>query len=368
MKMWKIKKEGGFPPLGGTAALADASPEELRVLLCLVEAEACGRPFSAEALAAGAGVSAARVGSALRYWQEVGVLEEGGDEEKTAPSASEVAEDEKKKAVKKPVVGKEVRPLGGEETAAVVEREQLGPFIDACQQLAGRVLSTPDLQMLVSLADELPFSQEYLITLASFCKRRSAHTRFSVRYFAQVAYDMLERECLSEAQLEAYIASYEKFAGEEWQIRKLLGIGERRLTPKERNYFIAWTGYGYGVEIIGIAYDIAVDRTGKISLPYMDKLLGAFYAAGCQNEADVRAYLERERGEHEAKKLLRHGSDGKREAAGRSETAYASGKGGKTYATGKSEKDKSATAGSSFRSSDYMAAALRRSYGDDGEE
>lgn len=353
MSRLKMAKQGGFPALGGTAALSDASPEELRVLLCVVEAEACCRPFTVESLAAGAGVSSARVGSALRYWQEVGVLVEDGEEEEPS-KPTEVVEEKKEKPIKRPVVGKDVRPLGGEETAAVVEREHLGRFIDACQQLAGRVLSTPDLQMLVSLVDELPFSQEYLITLASFCKRRSAHARFSVRYFAQVAYDMLERECLTEEQLGAYIAAYERFSAEEWRLRKLLGMGERRLTPKERNYFINWTGYGYGEEIIGIAYDIAVDRTGKISLPYMDKLLGAFYAAGCQTEADVRAYLERERGEHEAKKLLQHKPGKAKDKA--------------TYATGKSEQDKSATAGSSFRSGDYMAAALRRSYGDDGEE
>lgn len=341
MKQMKINRAHGFPVLGGSDALTDASPEELRVLLCLIEAEERGTVQEADALARAAGCSAARVGSALRYWQEVGVLVAGEGEAAPAP-------------VPQPAPPT-VRTLGAAETAALIEREQMATFIDACQQLAGRVFSTPDVEMLVSLVDELPFSFEYMMTLASFCKRKSGRTRFSVRYLSQVAYGMLERECLTVEQLEAYIAAYEKFTSEEWQLRKLLGIGERRLSQKETDYFLRWTGYGYGEEIIGIAYDITVDRTGKASLPYMDKLLSAFHAAGCMTEADVQAYLTREREEHAAKRLTQH-------------TGMA--KPGKepTKRTGKDEGDRSATRGSSFRSGDYMAAALRRSYGDDGAE
>ena len=347
MKRMKINRASGFPALGGQEAFFDASPEELRVLLCLIEAEERGVTQDTDALARAAGCSPARVGSALRYWQGVGVLVEGDKQEAPAPAMATAP-------VPKPALPT-VRTLGAAETAALIEREQMATFIDACQQLAGRVFSTPDVEMLVSLVDELPFTHEYMMTLASFCKKKSGRTRFSVRYLSQVAYGMLERECLTVEQLEAYIAAYERFTGEEWQLRKLLGIGERRLSKKETDYFLRWTGFGYGEEIVGIAYDITVDRTGKASLPYMDKLLTAFHEVGCKTEGDVQAYLTREREEHAAKRLTQH-------------TGMA--KPGKepTKRTGKDEGDRSATRGSSFRSGDYMAAALRRSYGDDGEE
>lgn len=354
MKHIHINRAGGFPALGGSAALSDASPEELRVLLCLIEAEERRTPTDAPTLAAAAGCSAARVGSALRYWCEVGVLIEAEDDA-NASATTEPTEPSAIPSVKRSLPPNEIRSIGAAEAAEVIEREQMATFIDACQQLAGRVFSTPDVEMLVSLCDELPFSHEYMMTLASFCKKKSGRARFSVRYLGQVAYAMLERECLTVEQLEAYIAAYEKFSSEEWRLRKLLGIGERRLTPKEKDYFLAWTGYGYGEEIIGIAYDITVDRTGKISLPYMDKLLRAFHEAGCASEHDVQAYLAREREEHAAKKLSQH--------TGAPKTAKEP-----NFATGKNKKDPSATKGSSFLSGDYMAAALRRSYGDEGND
>jgi hypothetical protein len=356
MKKLTIKRGADFPALSASAALIDATQEELRVLLCLIEAVERGLPTEAEAIASAAAVSAARAASSLRYWAEVGVLTEETEAAQAAAPTPATGEEEKAAPPAEPSANwvAERRMLTGEETAAVVEREQMAAFIDACQQLAGRVFSTPDVEMLVSLCDELPFSHEYMMTLASFCKRRSGRARFSVRYLSKVAYSMLERECLTVEQLEAYIAAYEKFSGEEWKLRKLFGMGERKLSQREQEYFLAWTGFGYGEEVVGIAYDIAVDRTGKASLPYIDKLVRAFHAAGCQSEADVQRYLERERQEHAAKKLTAHagGQTGKKE---------------KTFSTGKSGEDASATGGSSFRSKDYMAAALRRSYGDDGE-
>ena len=343
-KMIGLRHTGAaFPPLGGTAALADASPEELRVLLCLIE-KGGSMPLSEAqgVLSAAAGCTAARAGSALRYWVEVGILEESGEGEVAAPRP----------------LSREPQPMPATEIAEVVEREGMQSFVDACQQLAGRVFNLRELEMLISLVEELPFSQEYWLMLAAYSKKKSGRVRFSLRYLAQVAYTMLERECLTPEQLSAFFEAEERFASEEWKIRRLLGIGERRLGPKEQAYFLRWTGeFGYGVDIIGIAYDITVDRTGKISLQYMNRLLEGFFAAGCRTEDEVQAHLEREREEHDAKRLTQ-----------RAARTGGKGKQAPQHATGKSESDPTATRGSSFRSGDYMSAALRRSYGDDGEE
>lgn len=352
------RRAGAFPPLGGSTALAEASPEELRVLLCLIEAEQNGTAPDTGALAKRAGCSAARVGSALRYWLEVGVLTEAEPGQDDAPAVPAETANTAQKTAPKPL-SREPAAMAAGEIAEVVDREQMAAFIDSCQQVAGRVFNTRELETVVSLMDELPFSQEYMLTLASFCKKKSGRARFSVRYLAQVAYTMLERECLTVEQLNAYIAAAERFSAEEWKLRRLLGIGERRLSAKEQEYFIGWTGeLAYGEEIIGIAYDITVDRTGKISLAYMDKLLRGFHAAGCVSEADVQAHLAREREEHAAKRL----------AGVSPHTGAPKGKKEPAYATGKSEKDPTATRGSSFLGGDYMSAALRRSYGDEGKD
>ncbi len=337
---------GAFPPLGGTPALFDASPEELRVLLCLLAAGGHTGEGDMPSLAAAAGCSQARLGSALRYWLEVGVLVEGA-----APAAA-------RPACPQALLTRESPAMTGQEVAAAVEREDMHAFLDSLQQLAGRLFNAKELETVVSLLEEMPFSQEYMLTLASYCQKKSERRRFSVRYLAQVAYTMLEKEILTVEALQAHLTALDRFEQEEWKLRRLLGIGDRRLGSREAAYLQAWTGeLCYDEGVIGIAYDITVNQIGKVSLPYMDKLLRAFAAAGCRTEQDANAYLEKEREEHAAKRLAT--------PAGRQP---AKPKKAGQFQTGKSEADPTATRGSSFSGSDYMAAALRRSYGDDGTE
>lgn len=336
MKIWKLNKQNGsFPSLGGTAALLDASCEELRVLLCLAEAGEA----NPTALAAAAGCSRARVGAALRYWQEVGAAIE-----------TEAGERE---AAKKPLMRMEAEELPAAEVAESIERTDAAAFVDTCQQTVGRIFTVRELNILSSLIEEMPFSEEYLLTLISYVKTKTK--KFSFHYLEKVAHTMLERECLTVEALQEYLSAVERFSSAEWQLRRLLGIGERKLGTREEAYFLRWTGeFAYDTEIVGIAYDITVNQTGKISLPYMDKLLTRFHEAGARTVSEVESLLDRERAEHAAKKTAK-GTQMTR--GSKKDTAFS---------TTASENDPTATKGSSFSGTDYLAAALRRSYGDDG--
>ena len=396
---------GKLPPLGGSDALRDASLEELRILLCLLEAGRVTDRTVAE-LARAAGCGTARTRSALRYWLEVGVLTYAPEEESTAEGTAsgversavrnhdpagvphggkQAAPDEKTKpnetapekpadrtpcagstqtraedAVAKPDLsaaagsalrGAKEKSGAAVDAAALIRDRNLSAFLDSCQTTVGRLFNTAELIALTDLLDRLPFSEEYLLTLISYCKRKTE--RFSFAYLEKTALAMLERDCLTLEQLNAYLAAEDRFSSEEWKLRRLLGIGERRLGSREKACLLRWTGeFGYGEAVIGIAYDITVNQTGKVSLPYMDKLLTRFHEAGCTDEKSVQEFLERERAEHVAS-APRRGGNPKSEKS-------------RSFSTGVSETDPSGTRGSNFRGRDYLTAALQRSYGDAG--
>ena len=76
----------------------------------------------------------------------------------------------------------------------------------------------------------------------------------------------------------------------------MFGIGERALTKREDDTFTRWLAeYGYSTDVIGIAYDITVNTSGKASVAYADKIVTKWYAAGCRSEAEVEALIEREK-------------------------------------------------------------------------
>ena len=373
------QNNGVCPKIGGTAALSDASVEELRVLLCVLERGALASDATAE-LSDLAACSQARARAALRYWCECGVLVESAEAVKQnvaappsdqiavgrglAPAASGANQASVGEGFPLPPTAekKALRPSGeaadlpASEVAKSVRDRALASFIEAAEQTVGRVFNLRELNILTALVDTTPFSEEYLLTLIGYCKTKTK--RFSFGYLEKTAHSMLERECLTLDDLNAYLSMIERVTSEEWKLRRLFGFGERRLSPREREYFERWVGkYGYTVEIIGIAYDITVNNTGKIALAYMDKLITRFHENGCRDVAAVEALLEKERAEQAEKPTSRHTGAPKSPKKGRDTTFH----------TGLSAGG-SATEGSSFVASDFLSAALRRSYGDDGED
>ncbi len=371
-------QDGAFPPLGGSAALADASPEELRVLLCLIERGRIPSDRLAE-LARAAGCTLPRTKSALSYWRECGVLtKEEADAPKKTASPTDGAfslKSGEKDGKKEEVDGKSARNSStapsktrllnesptertARENAAIIEKRELRAFIEACEQTAGRQFNPREVAELLDIEGDFPFSHEYILTLVSYTVHRTRDHRFSFRYLRKMAESLFAEDCLTPEALNAHIAAEEKFAAEEWKLRRLLGIGDRKLGTAERRAFLTWTGeYGFSEEIIGIAYDITVNATGKASIPYMSKLLSRFHAAGCKTAEEVDAFLEKDRAEHDSKRISEHTGAPKR-----------GGSRDHSFRTGTSEDDPFATRGSSFDTRDYLSAALRRSYGDDGSE
>jgi DnaD/phage-associated family protein len=54
----------------------------------------------------------------------------------------------------------------------------------------------------------------------------------------------------------------------------MFGLGSRNLTPREKKYFSAWLyEYKYSIEIIEMAYNIAVDTKGTPQINYINGIL-----------------------------------------------------------------------------------------------
>jgi DnaD/phage-associated family protein len=64
-------------------------------------------------------------------------------------------------------------------------------------------------------------------------------------------------------------------------VRSIFGIGERRLSKKERDFISRWTeDFRYGRDMIEPAYEKCVDATGKLSFAYIDRILSSWNAKG----------------------------------------------------------------------------------------
>ncbi len=94
----------------------------------------------------------------------------------------------------------------------------------------------------------------------------------SMSYLEKCAVDWKEKEIDSVSKANDYIRQQELKDEKCERIKILLGIYGRNLVKKEREYVLKWVEKFSDEEILS-AYETAVEKTGKISFPYTDKIL-----------------------------------------------------------------------------------------------
>lgn len=272
----------------GSPAFTEASADELRVLLALLET---GGDFgSEEALAALSKVSRARCTGALAFWEEAGVIRRDNGRPTVTDEFEERLASGESFEEKSVVVAERIRD------------EHLASMLDECatlMQLAA--LSNSEVKEITALCTQHALSPEYVVTLAAYLaeggKLRACRLTRKAIELARCGVDTVEL-------LENYIQNDQKSSGAEWEIRRLLGIYGRNLTKTEQERFKKWSeDFGYSVSIIEEAYNIAVDGTsGRGISAYMDKVLTGWHEAGCKTVSECVAQREARKASYSSEK------------------------------------------------------------------
>lgn len=332
----------------GTDAFLSASEEELRTLCVLLTAK---EPLCAEDVFAAAGLATlGDAKDALAFWRGAGIIRavnvkkaEGektvsissGDEKTAQTVSTESAETPSDKKKRTPCRAQDALPTySGKELALLIEKENLASFIEACQQIYGKVLSSTDINILLGIHKELGVDCEYICLLLAFYAEKA---KKPMRYVEKVAFSLYDLGILTVSQLEEYIEKKKRMYTREQALRKLFGIGERALSSKEEETFVRWCEvYAYDDAMISLAFDMTVGATGKASVAYTDKIISHWNTAGCKTVKDVLDLLAKEKSEKAVKK---------------------------STVTAKSAKQTEKDAMRSFEVDDLFARALDRSYG-----
>lgn len=300
-------KRFSYTPLhvSDNPAFREASAEELRVLLFVIEA---GGIADTERIARAAGVSAPRVSSSLTLWQEAGVITEvtdaagGNTAEKTdgtavAATDSAAAEDMQPaptitEEFERRLRAGEIPETDGKTLASDIRDGELSSMIEECTALIGKATLTRDeTARLCALKTQFSLDEEFILALAKDISDRGV--RLTVTRLVQEADKLIRRDIDTPEALYSYIKRRNETGEWERELMRLLGTYGRSFSPSEKKFIGKWCGeFGYGSEIIGEAYDITVMNTGKRSFSYMDKILTRWHDGGAKTVADCRALSE----------------------------------------------------------------------------
>ena len=251
--------------------LGSCTETELKLLCGLAVDPALSESYgeNADAFAASIGCRREDLDRALDFWRGAGaVTAEGG---------------------KKP--RKQTRSLSsykpnytGEELAEIIRDESIGGLIDECAAILGRTFNPTDVNSIAALHHHLGMDGAYILLLCDYCVRKDKR---SIAYVTKLAYDLCDEGIDTVEKLEAYITARDALAETEGKLRRMFGIDSRALTAKEKACFEEWCSWGYTEDIIRPAYDITVEKTGKYTVSYLDKVLRNWHAAGYKTAEDV---------------------------------------------------------------------------------
>ena len=275
-------------------AFTEASREELRVLLALIESN--GRFDSEDELSKKASTSMARALSSLVFWEEAGVIAPRAESEKTAenltrPSITEEFEERIE-------LGK-ISDEGSVKVAKDIRDNNLKELISECALIMNKpALSTEEAKQICAIYTQYALGEEFIVTLAAYIADKG---KLTAQRLAIEAERLVKRGIDCTEALERYIIEKQNESGAEWEFKRQFGIYKRNLSNTEQEYAKRWYyEFGYSAEIVGEAYNITTLHTGELNFPYMNKILVHWNDSGCKTLEDCRSLSERERAEIKA--------------------------------------------------------------------
>ena len=249
-------------------------------------------------IASSCSVDEATVASALSYWRGTGILTI--DDEEDALKAEKASQDIQKQAPKRDRLLETVPHYTSEEIASIISSDRsVSEMIDECQQIFGKVFGQTDSMRIVSVMQYYGLTPEYILTVAS---HNALKDKKAVAYLVTTIGNFCDAGICDEDKLNSYLMAVAKTATLETKVRALFGIDmNRALSENESRYISSWSEkYGFGIEIITMAYNITVDVTNKASLPYCDAILQKWFEAGLKSESDVAKFIETDKRSREA--------------------------------------------------------------------
>lgn len=144
----------------------------------------------------------------------------------------------------------------------------------------GRVLTTEELKILLSIRDYLKLPPEVVSMALTHCLQKLEYYNASHGSDRTLSMRALEKECYEWANhgvttMEAasqYISRELQRLAPESQVKKALGI-DRPLVDSEQQYIKAWLDMGFPTDSIRLAYEKTIENTGKLAWRYLNKIL-----------------------------------------------------------------------------------------------
>lgn len=252
-----------------------ASPLQLKVILAVCRAGA-GEVDEA-ALCERLRLSEEELHEALSYWAANGILLENGAVRPTA---------EPKKEAKKAVRAETVKPDRAEVVRRGSESPEIAYLLQEAQQKLGRALKQSEASLIVWLFDDEGMNLPLLLLLF---EHAAGLGNFRAGFLERTAMEWIDAGVTDVTAAEAYLADRAAKTSAWTTVERAFGIPHRKPTEKELTFSNQWVNeWGLSFEMLQEGYNVCMDNTAKLSMPYINTVFTKWKAAGYDTVEAVR--------------------------------------------------------------------------------
>lgn len=151
----------------------------------------------------------------------------------------------------------------------------------------GKILSSTDLQTLFWIYDYLGLNHQIIMLIINYSKKINKAT---MRYVEKVAIDWADNGIDTVRKAEKHLAMLDEKSSYEYHVKKLLGIKDRDFTPGEKTIIEQWQNQlKPSDEMLLSAFEININRTGKLSIRYINGILKSWVEKGIDQPEKISA-------------------------------------------------------------------------------
>ena len=166
-------------------------------------------------------------------------------------------------------------------------------LVSDAQRRLGRVLSTEEMKILLSLTDYLGLPFDVIALLINYCVQknrvRGVQRAPSMRTIEKEAYRWADQGVETLEDAAAWSQHQLRLLSRVGEIRNDLQLEGRRLTMAEENYVRQWLEMGFGKKEIHLAYEKTCLNKGALVWPYMNRILLSWHEQNLHTLAQIEA-------------------------------------------------------------------------------
>ena len=170
---------------------------------------------------------------------------------------------------------------------------EFSQLVHDTQRRLGRVRSTEEMKILLSLTDYLALPLDVIALLITYCiqknRVRGVHRAPSMRSIEKEAYYWADHGIDTLEDAAAYSQHQLQLQTHIGEIRNALQLEGRRLTMAEENYVRQWLNWGFGKPEIHLAYEKTCLNKGALVWPYMNRILQSWHEQNLHTLSQIEA-------------------------------------------------------------------------------